>query len=85
VSRSDHYLIRVRGHLGPEWSDWLGGLAIANRPDGSADLRGELPDQAALYGVLLTIRDLGLPLVVVCRPPTTPPDSPEGPSCDSSD
>ena len=62
-----HYEIRVRGHLGSEWSAWFGGLEIANMEDGEAVLAGQIPDQAALHGVLMRIRDLGLPLLSVNR------------------
>jgi len=57
--------IRVKGHLSDRWSDWFGGLTIENQPDGEALLSGPLPDQAALYGILKRIRDLGLTLVAV--------------------
>ncbi len=59
------YEIRVRGHLGSEWSSWFGGLAITNLEQGEAVLAGQMPDQAALHGVLMQIRDLGLPLLSV--------------------
>ena len=62
---SDRYRIRVRGHLDPGWSAWLGGLTIRNRAGGEAELVGALVDQAALHGVLARVRDLGLPLVSV--------------------
>jgi hypothetical protein len=60
-----HYEIRVRGHLGREWSAWFGGLDITNVAHGEAVLAGPIPDQAALHGVLMRIRDLGLPLLAV--------------------
>ncbi len=60
--------IRVRGRLDGTWSAWFGGLAVADGADGEAVLAGELPDQAALHGVLIKVRDLGLPLLGVdCR------------------
>ena len=60
--------IRVRGQLDGSWSAWFGGLAVADGADGEAVLAGELPDQAVLHGVLIKVRDLGLPLLgVVCR------------------
>jgi hypothetical protein len=59
------YEIRVRWHLPSGWSDWLGALAIAHEDDGTTTLTGELADQAALYGVLTTLRDLGVTLVAV--------------------
>jgi hypothetical protein len=62
-----HYEIRVRGHLGDEWSAWFGGLDITNVEEGEAVLAGQIPDQAALHGVLMRIRDLGLPLLAVNR------------------
>ena len=59
--------IRVRGQLDATWSAWFDGLAVTDAADGEAVLIGELPDQAALHGVLIKVRDLGLPLLaVVC-------------------
>lgn len=69
MTQTDHYAIRIGGHLGPEWSDWLGGLSLVNLDGGEAELAGHLPDQAALFGVLLAIRDLGLPLLSLHRTP----------------
>ena len=63
----DTYHIRVRGHLDDRWSDWLGGLTIQRRDDGTTVLAGSVVDQAALHGVLASIRDLGLPLLSVNR------------------
>jgi len=59
------YHIRVKGHLDDHWSDWFGGLTITNQANGEAVLAGPLADQAALHGVLIRIRDLGLPLLAV--------------------
>jgi hypothetical protein len=61
--KSIHCQIRVKGHLSDQWSDWFDGLKIENRPDDEAMLSGWLPDQAALYGVLSRMRDLGLALI----------------------
>ena len=57
--------LRVRGHLDDSWSAWFEGLTIANGEDGVAILTGSLVDQAALHGVLIKVRDLGLPLLAV--------------------
>ncbi len=59
------YEIRVKGHLDQQWSAWFNGLAISYKEDGSSLLRGPLPDEAALHGVLMKIRDLALPLLAV--------------------
>ena len=59
------YQIRIRGHLGRQWTDWFGGFAIALEPNGDTLLTGAVVDQAALYGLLRTVRDLGIPLVSV--------------------
>ena len=59
------YQIRVKGHLGPQWTDWFGGLAVAVDEDGDTLLTGPVVDQAALYGLLKKVRDLGMPLVSV--------------------
>ena len=59
------YKIRVKGHLDARWSAWFEGLSVTNLPGGEAELEGPLADQAALHGVLLKVRDLGLPLLSV--------------------
>ena len=59
------YQIRVKGHLGTQWTDWFEGLAITLEEDGDTLLTGPVIDQAALYGLLKKVRDLGIPLVSV--------------------
>jgi hypothetical protein len=63
----DIYQIRVQGHFDRDWSAWFDGMTISNQPNGEAVLLGPLVDQAALYGLLIKIRDLGLPLLAVAR------------------
>jgi hypothetical protein len=59
------YEIRVHGHLSPEWTVVFQGMEIACLPNGDTTLTGLFPDQSALYGLLLHLRDLGLTLVSV--------------------
>ena len=61
------YQIRVKGHLDRQWADWFGGLTITLADDGETYLTGPVVDQAALHGLLRTVRDLGLPLLAVTR------------------
>jgi len=61
------YQIRLQGHLDDRWSAWLGGLTVTHERDGTTLLYGALADQAALYGILIKLRDLSLPLVCVQR------------------
>ena len=61
------YQIRIQGHLGSEWTDWFEGLTITLEDNGETLLRGPVVDQAALYGVLRKVRDLGIPLLAVNR------------------
>ena len=57
--------ITVRGHLEAHWSTWFDDLRITNTPNGDAVLAGPIADQSALHGVLVKIRDLGLPLIAL--------------------
>ena len=69
------YQIRIKGHLGSEWTDWFGGMSITLEDNGDTLLTGPVVDQAALHGLLKRVRDLGMPLVSVSPvepgPPTT--------------
>ena len=64
------YQIRIKGHLGRQWTDWFGGLTITALDNGETLLTGPVVDQAALHGLLKKVRDLAMPLVSVS--PVTP-------------
>jgi len=61
------YQIRIEGHLDDQWTDWFSGLTITLEENGHTLFTGAVPDQAALFGLLKKVRDLGMPLVSVNR------------------
>ena len=65
MTRPPFYHIRVRGHLDIAWSEWFDGLAITHEPNDMTVIAGPVRDQAALFGLLIKIRDLGLTLIAV--------------------
>lgn len=69
------YQIRVEGQLDCSWADWFGGMTIVLQANGDTVLTGAVVDQAALYGVLKQVRDLGMTLVSVNRVNPHTPDS----------
>ena len=70
------YQIRIKGHLGRNWTEWFGGLTITLEDNGETLLTCPVVDQAALYGLLRKVRDLGLPLISVTRAQTDQIDGP---------
>lgn len=60
-----NYEIRVKGHLGKNAAIWFEDFQIEYSSNGETILRGPIIDQAALFGVLTSIRDLGLTLTLV--------------------
>ncbi|HEY84182.1 MAG TPA: hypothetical protein G4N96_03585 [Chloroflexi bacterium] len=61
------YQIRLKGHLGRQWTDWFEVLTITLEENGETLLTGPVVDQAALHGLLRKVRDLGMPLLSVNR------------------
>lgn len=61
------YRIVVREQIAPHWQSHLAGLQIRTSAAGGTILEGLVPDQAACYGLLGRLRDLGLTLLEVQR------------------
>ncbi|UCG26327.1 MAG: hypothetical protein JSW55_10210 [Chloroflexota bacterium] len=78
--------IRVKGHLDQSWSEWLDGLVFRYAEGDETVMSGPIADQAALYGLVSKLRDIGLSLQSIrllgnCNSPAPPgepaPDSPD--------
>jgi hypothetical protein len=83
TSTEDHdepgrYEIRIKGHLDDRWATWFGGLTLTLEDNGDTRLTGPVVDQAALYGLLRNVRDLGLPLVSVIQVDPKQANGPDG-------
>lgn len=65
------YIIKVRSHLDDKKAYWFEGMTMTTGYDEAGrpitTLTGHLADQAALHGILATIRDMNLPLISVTR------------------
>ena len=68
------YQIRFEGQLDDQWTDWFGGMTITLEENGNTLLTGPVVDQAALFGLLKKVRDLGLSLVSLNRVEPGKPD-----------
>ena len=64
VNTLELYEIRVAGHLSDNWAERFEGLSMQHEPEGETVMSGML-DQAAMHGVFMKIRDLGLRLISV--------------------
>ena len=68
ASTEDHddtglYETRIKGHLDNRWGDWFGDMTFTLEDNGETLLTCQVVDQAALYGLLRKVRDLGM----LCR------------------
>lgn len=72
---ADIYRLTLQGHLDSAWSAWFAGLTITLGDKGETILTGPVVDQTALHGILIKIRDVGLPLLALTR---IGPDSADG-------
>jgi hypothetical protein len=55
----------VKKRINFNWSEWFEGLTIRHTDQDETILCGNVVDQAALYGLLAKLRNLGLPLLSV--------------------
>ena len=63
-----HTEVHVKGVIEQAWTDWFADLVITSPSPNETVLIGDLPDQAALYGLLARLRDLRFDLrSVQCR------------------
>jgi hypothetical protein len=72
------YEIRLKGYLDARWADRFAGLSFTLESDGTTILAGPVVDQAALYGLLRQVRDLGMPLLSVILIDPKPANGPDG-------
>jgi len=54
--------IHIKGNIKEQWSEWFGGLTISHPDPDETILSGQVRDEAALYGIISRLRDLGLKL-----------------------
>ena len=62
------YRLRLQGRLSVDWTDWLSNPIVTVEGHGPASIMtvtGTVPDQAALFGLLSFIRDLGLAIISI--------------------
>ena len=57
--------IRVKGQLSDQWRDWFENMELRLLENGEMILSGEIPDQAALMGILNKLNRLNLTLLSV--------------------
>ena len=65
--KAEHYVICIKGHLDPRWSEWFEGMMVIHTESGETILSGPVADQAALHGLLVKVGDLNLTIVSVNR------------------
>jgi hypothetical protein len=60
-----HVEITVMKRIDFNWSEWFEGMTIQHTDQDETILTGTVVDQAALYGLLTKLRNLGLSLMSV--------------------
>jgi hypothetical protein len=75
LDRPARYEIKVPGRLQEHWSEWLEGMTVevmsGDQVPTVTTLTGELPDQAALQGLLDRLYSMGLSLISVNLVPSS--------------
>jgi hypothetical protein len=66
-TQNQYFEIRIKGHLSSERSRNFNGLELTELAKGETLICGKFKDQAHLFGILIRIRDMGIPLLSVNR------------------
>jgi len=67
LNKNQYVEIRVEGHLDDPRTSQFGDMQVSRLPNGQTLIAGQVRDQAALFGILIRIRDMGIPLCSVRR------------------
>ena len=57
--------IRIKGKMDESWTDWFEGFDLSYQAPDETILCGAVTDQAAFYGLIGKLRDLGLQLLEI--------------------
>lgn len=57
--------VRIKGYIDEHWSEWFQDFEVLPSNEGETIMVGKVKDQAALYGLIAKMRDLGLNLISV--------------------
>lgn len=57
--------IKIKGEMDESWSEWFEGFNITHSASDETILTGLVTDQAAFYGLIGKLRDLGVQLLSV--------------------
>lgn len=64
LDKPAEYRLRLQGRVTADWGDWLTDASVRFE-DNQTVVNGVVRDQAALFGLLSFVRDLGAPLISV--------------------
>lgn len=68
-NQEHRFEIRIQGWLADHWQSHFEGMQLEKTADGDTRILGEVADEAALFGVLRSIEDLGMHLVSIAAFP----------------
>ncbi|OGO66652.1 MAG: hypothetical protein A2030_10330 [Chloroflexi bacterium RBG_19FT_COMBO_50_10] len=57
--------IKIKGKVDESWAEWFEGFELAYHEPDETILTGPVTDQAAFYGLMGKLRDLGLQVLAV--------------------
>jgi hypothetical protein len=57
--------IKIEGRLDEKWAEWFEGFDLTYLDTSETLLTGNVPDQAALYGLIAKLRDMGVKLKAI--------------------